>query len=328
MSRHQAHVQQSIETWSAAMQAACGPYETELNADCPVFVGDVISGMRAGLRYASLRTNAALVRRSPRSADRHDDQHYVLISQSSGRACITHAGVSHHLAPGDLLLMDSIGTCEIEPKGLIEHIAISLPRAEVARQLGRVGLIQGRIDSDSTSGRLLGLLVNHLHQEDDSQSTSQDQGVLLAVLSLLGSAINTTPLLTSHDLKTCKSLRQQADEIIKLSLAQPDLTPASVASALGISLRQLYRAFESTGDSVYRYILLQRLQASAGDLLSTDPNSKSITEIAYRWGFADSAHFSRTFKKLHGVSPREFRNARHESCSIFKQTQLRIDVET
>ncbi|MNV29212.1 Transcriptional activator FeaR [compost metagenome] len=309
------------------MQAACGPYETEL-ADFPVFVGDVVSGVRAGLRYARLRTNAALVRRSPRSPDLHDDQHCVLISQSSGRACITHAGVSHHLAPGDLMLMDSVGACEIEPQGLIEHIAISLPRAEVARQVGRVGLIQGRIASDSTSGRLLGLLVNQLPQEIDSQSTSQDQGVLLAVLSLLGSAINTTPLLSSHDVKSCRNLRQQADEIIKLSLTRPDLTPVSVASALGVSLRKLYRAFESTGDSVYRYILFQRLHASAGELVSADRNHQSITEIAYRWGFTDSAHFSRTFKKLHGVSPREFRNARINSFSILNQTQLASDAET
>ena len=33
-----------------------------------------------------------------------------------------------------------------------------------------------------------------------------------------------------------------------------------------------------------------------------------ISEIAERVGYADTAHFSRVFKKLEGVSPGEWRN--------------------
>jgi len=32
-----------------------------------------------------------------------------------------------------------------------------------------------------------------------------------------------------------------------------------------------------------------------------------VTEIAFRWGFKDSAHFSRAFKREFGISPSEVR---------------------
>jgi AraC-like DNA-binding protein len=35
--------------------------------------------------------------------------------------------------------------------------------------------------------------------------------------------------------------------------------------------------------------------------------NKTITEIAFSWGFSDSAHFSRSFRKQFGICPRVFR---------------------
>jgi len=36
-------------------------------------------------------------------------------------------------------------------------------------------------------------------------------------------------------------------------------------------------------------------------------HGKTITEIAFFWGFSDSAHFSRSFRRRFGISPRIFR---------------------
>jgi len=33
-----------------------------------------------------------------------------------------------------------------------------------------------------------------------------------------------------------------------------------------------------------------------------------VTEIAFRWGFCDAAHFSRVFKRAFGATPSEIRN--------------------
>ena len=49
----------------------------------------------------------------------------------------------------------------------------------------------------------------------------------------------------------------------------------------------------------------RRLHACAHDLISS---TKSIEQIAYHWGFADSTSFGRAFKRVFQESPRNWRN--------------------
>ena len=77
---------------------------------------------------------------------------------------------------------------------------------------------------------------------------------------------------------------------------------------MNISVRHLYRLVEEEGDSVCRYIQRARLKRSADDLSNPFLKTESITAIAYKWGFTDSAHFSRSFKKQFEQSPKDFRS--------------------
>ena len=103
------------------------------------------------------------------------------------------------------------------------------------------------------------------------------------------------------------SLRRHAERLIEQSLQEPRLSTDMLAGRLRISVRQLYRLFEEQGDSVCRYILRQRLSRSAADLGNPRLRGESITSIAFKWGFSDSAHFSRAFKKQFEVSPKDYR---------------------
>jgi transcriptional regulator GlxA family with amidase domain len=51
----------------------------------------------------------------------------------------------------------------------------------------------------------------------------------------------------------------------------------------------------------------ERLSRCLEDL--QQPNGGSVTEIAFRWGFCDAAHFSRVFKREFGATPSEIRHA-------------------
>lgn len=78
-----------------------------------------------------------------------------------------------------------------------------------------------------------------------------------------------------------------------------------LASDLHISLSYLEAIFrKSMGISLMQYIIKSKINYAAKLLLET---KKSITEISIECGFNSSTHFSNTFKKHTGVSPREYR---------------------
>jgi len=91
-------------------------------------------------------------------------------------------------------------------------------------------------------------------------------------------------------------------------------SPIEVASTCSISVRYLSRLFKKYGEiTPHEYIMRLKLN-KAGNLLLT--MNLSVSEIGYLIGFADPYHFSRNFKKFHGLSPRHFRNAYLERPSL------------
>ncbi|HWJ69444.1 MAG TPA: helix-turn-helix domain-containing protein, partial [Sphingobium sp.] len=59
--------------------------------------------------------------------------------------------------------------------------------------------------------------------------------------------------------------------------------------------------------TVGRLIWERRLERCRSDLSDPACQHQSITAIAYRWGYSDSQHFSRSFKTRYNVSPRTYR---------------------
>jgi AraC-like DNA-binding protein len=88
-------------------------------------------------------------------------------------------------------------------------------------------------------------------------------------------------------------------------LPNPDLSPASVAEACGVSKRYLHELFTDENATVSQFIREERLLACR-DLLEA-PAAASIAEVAYRFGFSDQAQFSRLFKAAFGETPSGFR---------------------
>jgi len=87
----------------------------------------------------------------------------------------------------------------------------------------------------------------------------------------------------------------------------PDLDPARVAAAHGISVRRLHALLEPTGQSVAARIREERLAGIRRDLRDPGLAHRSIARIAAAHGLRDASAFARLFKAVEGVTPREFR---------------------
>ncbi|EDX82414.1 transcriptional regulator, AraC family protein [Synechococcus sp. PCC 7335] len=80
---------------------------------------------------------------------------------------------------------------------------------------------------------------------------------------------------------------------------------ADVASYVGMSDAHFSREFKKTvGQSPYQFIMVFRVERAQELLSRVD---KPIAEVAAECGFYDQPHFTKTFQKLLGCSPTEFR---------------------
>ncbi|MBO0841181.1 MAG: helix-turn-helix domain-containing protein [Sciscionella sp.] len=108
--------------------------------------------------------------------------------------------------------------------------------------------------------------------------------------------------------------RREAIAYIKAHLADPGLSAERIADALFISRRRLYQLFDD-GDGVSGRIRQLRIELAKSLLGDPAHAQQGVGEIAKRCGFVNSAHFSRTFHKVVGQPPREFRATALRSSS-------------
>jgi AraC family transcriptional activator of tynA and feaB len=149
-------------------------------------------------------------------------------------------------------------------------------------------------------------LMKSLYQQAGNLDEEQGAAVVEAYLKILSACIGVPrPARGQED-----SGSMSFSEIlyyINQHLTETTLCPAEIASMAGISVRHLHRLFSGRGMTVTDWIRVQRLKHCWQELADPRTRRKSITDIALYWGFNDSAHFSHSFKKQFGISPRNAR---------------------
>jgi AraC-like DNA-binding protein len=104
-----------------------------------------------------------------------------------------------------------------------------------------------------------------------------------------------------------ETVRARIEAFIQRNLVDPDLSIDRIAERLQCTKRYLHKVFSDEGQTLSQYIWAQRLERCRADLGRADLADKSITEIAFGWGFSNAAHFSRSFRARFGQPPRAYR---------------------
>ncbi len=99
----------------------------------------------------------------------------------------------------------------------------------------------------------------------------------------------------------------RAKRAINARLADADLSPASLAASLGMSSRNLHLLFQDTGETFAQYVMARRLEACRTALTDPLQAARSVTDIAFAWGFSNLATFYRAFKAAYDMTPKEMR---------------------
>jgi AraC-like DNA-binding protein len=102
---------------------------------------------------------------------------------------------------------------------------------------------------------------------------------------------------------------------IETRLSDPALDGQAVAAAAGVSVRYANAVLAEEGTSIARYIQERRLARCGRTLKDPQQAHRSLSEIAYGWGFSDMTHFGRSFRKAYGMLPSEYRKLASQAGS-------------
>jgi AraC-like DNA-binding protein len=222
-----------------------------------------------------------------------------------GVETVREGGREITLTPGSIAIWDGLQPTDIEIVKPFHKRTLLFPRHRVRAVCPRLAE-PWPLPSLEKSGpaRLLARYMNALAVELPQLGTAAAVSAANVALELLRAAVE--PELPSDRAAERAALRAEIRHHVRNHLQESDLGPTTIAGAFAMSVRALHALFEDGDESVAVMVRSERLQRCLEDL--QHPHAGSITEIAFRWGFCETAHFSRVFKRRFGVTPSEVRH--------------------
>ena len=235
-----------------------------------------------------------------------------VLSEEVYVASTTHARTTEiRLHPGDIGVSSGEFPTLVTKEGEARGHGIVIPGAVLAPLLagGRLTAPVG-IPAGSPLGSLLGAAFDAAVAQVPLLSPDLGDAVVQNLCGLVALACGASDEGRWSGRESLRAARlEAAKRYIDQHLAEPWLTPASAAAALGISLRQLHLLFEPTGLGFAQYVTQRRLLQCRAVLTSPTGISRSVADIAFGWGFNSLATFYRAFERQFGVSPAALRAA-------------------
>jgi AraC-like DNA-binding protein len=292
-----------------AMGSAAVAVEIEHHVD-PDEVSARSAGRRLGrLSIQTVTTTPMTLRRTVRLARADPEPSIVVELQVAGRRSVVQGNRRTMLGPGDLILLDCRRPYLSTSLDQTSQQSVRIPTADLALTDHALARVAGlRLGPQNPVANLAATYLTQLIG-DHRLAAEADLEVFEAPTIELIRAVVATQLddgvQATEPMENTLALRIM--EFARQHLTDPDLTAAKIASANNISVRHLYTTLSRSGVVLGEWIRVRRLEGSRRELARSAATRRTISSIAYAWGFGDATHFSRTFREAFGMSPREWR---------------------
>ncbi len=295
-----------LEAWRWNAQQICGDCRFQFPKRF-AFHGSIDDRRVAGLELSLFSSSAVSFRKFPVDNLNSENRACIVITQLAGVQHYCQDGKEATLRRGDTTLIDSGRRWSSDCQGDCARLYLRVPYflMESRLRLNAIPIARPISGASGLGTILFGLSTSMFHQAEDL-SSEEGAATIEAYFRIVSACVaKWEDNLSSR--KRADALWAGIASYIETHLPEADLGPAKVASAMGISVRRVHRVFSSKGCSVADWIRERRLRQCHSDLSDPHLRRKSITEIAFFWGFNDSAHFSHSFKEKFGICPRVFR---------------------
>ena len=297
-------VQERPERWREALQ----PHHLRARleqAGEPMHATLLAARSPQGLTMAAIASSAQRLQR--RAAP---SQEVWLSLHMAGAASWCDAGQERPLEPGDMVYGVARAELELNFGGDFRQFMLRLPAQTLKSRLAgplraSSGCLSGRGGMGHVLSSTLGALAHSLDALDAAQLQSLEQSLPEILAAALAGEVITA---AQQGLRTSQAaLLQRVLRHVDTHLEDPALSLAEVARLERVSPRTLQKLFEASGRTFSAHVRTRRLERCRGDLGNSLYGHLSISDICYRWGFNDPAHFSHAFREHFGQSPRQYR---------------------
>jgi AraC-like DNA-binding protein len=229
--------------------------------------------------------------------------------QLEGEGIVRQDGREALLRAGDFTLCDGVRHYEISCPAGSRMLVVAVPTVQLRRHIACPESLAATPMRAATgvSGLMSGFLRHYWQQCRHSLGGESAEQIAAAVLDVLGAAYSQVPRTHAERSSRGTAHRIRIINYIHAHLYDPDLAPAQIARACRITTRYLHYLFSDGEETVARYILVRRLEASSQALLADSQRGRTVTAIAFDHGFNSATHFGRVFRAHFGVTPREYR---------------------
>ncbi|WLI15634.1 MULTISPECIES: AraC family transcriptional regulator [Pseudomonas] len=257
---------------------------------------------------AHVRTGNIIVEALARTAaDQGMGKFYKLVWQLGGSAWFENAAGRTEICAGQAMIVPFSSSYRLQSGTNYNALTVVFGIDQMPRWKGLAAELSGRplMLNDAFNAAAAGL-GSLFHAKGDARSASRvvEHAVNLVFHTLLDS-LDGTPLAPTHG----SARLARARVLVEQHLDDGGYSISQFAEALGLSRRSLYQMFRDHDMTPAGFIKQIRLEHARHDVLLVGVDAPSLTEVALRNGFSDSASFSRAFRNAFGVAPSVLRAA-------------------
>jgi len=277
------------------------------------FAARVDTAVLADLALVSFDTGSLTAAHEKRHIGATADE-LILVRQTKGHMSLSQDNRIVSLAAGEMTLVDPrmIYTCRLTADSSL--LVAKYPRRNLIERVGKIDRFIARKLADTGEAGLLSdyLRILPTHTEALGASAPHVSNQLLDLIAVAmwraGGGEDVPHIGSSRVI-----LGMQLRAAIERNLSDHTVTAESIAKLVGISLRYANAILNEDNASVGRLLQARRLEHCRRALADPLKVNRSISDIAYSFGFIDMTHFGRRFRQAFGLLPSDYRKVQREA---------------
>jgi len=300
-----------IQCWTDALTDLCGHFDID-PMEASSFEGRINYTTVSRLKLCQIEASQHRLAHTVSRAKLSEHPYVKILFQTHGISYFEQNGRHIEIMPGDCLAYDVSCPHTIISPALTRHEVVIVPK-ELLRERGfRLAKMSAcKLSARTGTGRIAHDFVHAAFDEATKLSPHNAAGVADSLIDLLLLPLREAD--TAFDRGGPEAMYIRAQAFIREHLRDPDLSIDRISAELGCTKRYLHMLFSDRGMTVSDYIWQARLQNCRHELETQA--GKTITDVAFSWGFSSSSHFSRVFRKYFGFVPSAIHKAQHAGLS-------------